>query len=343
MLESLSLPLNLGLFIAAAIAVWLAAVRLTGYADEIATRTRLGQEVVGLLLLGGVTSLPELAVATTATLQGTPELSINDVLGSAAVNVVLLALADALIRREALTSVQGSPKVLLIGVLGIAMMALVVAPAITGDQLLLGIGRWSWIMLLVYFAAVWVMAHSHAGEAWKPLRAHRGRRAGQGEEGDSNAPLSRLALRAALAAAVILLAGFLLARTGEAVARETGLGTNFFGVVFLAFATSLPEASTVFAAVRRKRYEMAISDVLGTNLFNVTIIVVVDAIHPGGPVLIETGRFASFGALLALLLTALFLAGMVERRDRTIGRLGFDSILALLVYGAGLAVLYALR
>jgi cation:H+ antiporter len=343
MLENLSLPVNIGLFVGAAIAVWVAAVRLTGYADEIATRTGLGQEVVGLLLLGGVTSLPELAVAVTATLQGTPELTINDVLGSAAVNVILLALADALIRGEALTSVQGSPKVLLIGVLGITMMALVVAPTVTGDQLLLGIGRWSWIMLLVYVAAVWVMAHSHASEAWQPQRQQQGGREDGAATGDGEAPLSRIGLRAALAAAVILVAGFLLARTGEAIAHGTGLGTNFFGVVVLAFATSLPEASTVVAAVRRQRYEMAISDVLGTNLFNVTIIVLVDALHPGGPVLVEAGRFASFGALLALLLTALFLAGMVERRDRTIGRLGIDSVIALLTYAAGLFVLYALR
>ena len=101
MLENLSLPLNIALFAGAAVAVWLAAVRLTRYADRIATLTGLGQEVVGLLLLGGVTSLPELAVATTATLQGTPELTINDVLGSAAVNVLLLALADVLIPRQA--------------------------------------------------------------------------------------------------------------------------------------------------------------------------------------------------------------------------------------------------
>jgi cation:H+ antiporter len=343
MLEDLSLPVNIGLFVAAAIAVWLAAVRLTRYADEIATRTGVGQEVVGLLLLGGATSLPELAVAATATLQGTPELTINDVLGSAAVNVVLLALADVLIRGKALTSVQSSPKVLLIGVLGITMMALVVAPTVTGDQLLLGIGRWSWIMLLVYIAAVWVMAHSHATDAWRPQQERHGGREDEAGAGDGEAPLSRLGLRAALAAAVILVAGFLLARTGEAIAHGTGLGTNFFGVVVLAFATSLPEASTVIAAVRRGRYEMAISDVLGTNLFNVTIIVLVDALHPGDPVLVEAGRFASFGALLALLLTALFLAGMVERRDRTIGRLGVDSVIALLTYGAGLFVLYALR
>lgn len=95
--------------------------------------------------------------------------------------------------------------------------------------------------------------------------------------------------------------------------------------------------------MRLRQYAMAVSDVFGTNLFNVTIIVLVDALHPGGPVIVEAGRFAGFAALLALVLTALFLAGMIERRDRIILRMGVDSIAALLVYAAGVAVLYSLR
>lgn len=344
MFDRFPLLLNLLVFLAAAAAVWLAAVRLTRRVDAIATRTGLGQEMAGLLLLGGVTSLPELAVATTATLQGSPALTINDLLGSAAVNVILLAVADATIRGRALTSVQGSPKVLLIGVLGIMTMAVIVAPTITGDVLLLGIGRWSWVMLLLYAGAVWVMAHSHADTAWRPLTGSRLASGAPDDGGSGEAgSLAPLVLRATGAALIVLVAGFVLASTGEAIARQSGLGSSFFGVVFLAFATSLPEASTVLTAVRLKRYEMAISDVLGTNLFNVTIVVLVDALHPGGPVLLETGRFASFAALLALVLTSLFLIGLVERRDRTIAGLGIDSVLVLLTYAGGLGVLYALR
>jgi cation:H+ antiporter len=113
--------------------------------------------------------------------------------------------------------------------------------------------------------------------------------------------------------------------------------------VLLAGSTSLPEVSTVLAAVRLRRYKMAVSDVFGTNLFNVTIIFAVDVLYAGGPVLAETSRFAGFGALLAIVLTALYLAGMIERRDRTFLRMGYDSIGVLLAYGAGVVVLYQLR
>jgi cation:H+ antiporter len=142
---------------------------------------------------------------------------------------------------------------------------------------------------------------------------------------------------------VVLVAGFLLARSGQSIAEHSGLGTSFFGAVFLGFSTSLPELSTVIAAVRLRRYEMAISGVFGTNLFNVTIIVLVDALHPGGPVLAEGGRFAGFAALLALVLTAFYLAGMLERRDRTVFRMGIDSVAVVVAYLAGVVVLHGLR
>jgi cation:H+ antiporter len=92
-----------------------------------------------------------------------------------------------------------------------------------------------------------------------------------------------------------------------------------------------------------RRYEMAIADVFGTNLFNMMIIVLVDALHPGQPVLVEVGPFAAFAALLAAILSLLFLVGMIERRNRTFLRMGVDSIVALVAYGAGIVVLYQLR
>ena len=343
MFRQLPLLANVAAFVAAAAAVWFAGTRLARYADDIAETTGIGRAVLGLLLLGGVTSLPELAVAVTATLQGTPALSVNDVLGSAAINVVILALADAAIGRDALTGVLASPALLLQGVLGIAVMALIVAPALAGDVSLFGIGAWSWVLLFTYLIGLRLVAKSRASEAWRaPHKAPQTQRVERDRSG-ADAALRALLLRAAGAGAAILVAGFVLARSGEALAHASGLGTSFFGAVVLGFSTSLPEVSTVLAAVRLRRYAMAVSDVFGTNLFNVTIVVLVDALHPGGPVLLETGRFASAAALLALLLTAIYLVGMIERRDRTVLRMGLDSLAVLFVYGAGLAVLYGLK
>ena len=152
-------------------------------------------------------------------------------------------------------------------------------------------------------------------------------------------PLQRIAL----VAVAILAGGFVLARSGEALAEQTGLGASFVGAVLLALCTSLPEISTVLAAVKLRRYDLAMGDVFGTNLFNVTIIVLVDALRDGGPILTEAGPFAAFGALLAAAMTAIYLIGVVERRNRSFLRMGVDSIVACAIYLVGVVVLYGLR
>lgn len=337
----LSPLVNGAIFLAAALAVWIAGTKLAKFADQIAQITGLGREVLGILLLGGVTSLPELAVATTATLQGTPALSVNDVLGSAAINVLILAVADAISGRAALTSVQGSPALMLQGVLCMLLMTFAAAPVVAGDRVVLGIGGWSWVMLATYLVAIRLISSSNANRAWRAVE-----RPGQRSESrahEQQSPLRLLIWKTAASGAVILCAGFLLASTGNALAEQTGLGASFFGAVFLAFATSLPELSTVVAASRLGRYEMAISDVFGTNLFNVTIIVLVDALHGGDPVMIQSGPFAAFGALLALSLTGFYMLGMLERRDKTVLRMGWDSIAVIVAYCGGVAVLHGLR
>lgn len=333
---------SFAVFLAAAGIVWFAGTRLSRYADAIAEQTGIGREFLGMIMLGGITSLPEIAVATTATLQGAPVLSINDVLGSAAINILVLVLADIAVGRRALTAMLPNSGVMLQGVVGMVLLALVIVPSLSGDRTIWGMGAMSWIMLLSYCVSVRLLASARAANTWMPSDS-RGSQRGDDRGRAEQRTFRHLTWRTVIAGLAILIAGFLLARTGESLAEHTGLGTSFFGAVFLGLSTSLPEMSTVLAAIQLRRYEMAISDVFGTNLFNVTVIVLVDALHPGEPILVQAGKFPAFGALLALLLTAFYLIGMLERRDRTVLRIGLDSVAVLLTYIAGVFVLYALR
>jgi cation:H+ antiporter len=111
--DKLPLWTNIALFSVAAVAVWLAGTRVAGWADVIARKTGLGQAAVGLLLLAGVTSLPEIAVTVTAAVGGNAQLAVNNLLGSVAMQVAILAVADSLIGKDALTAVLPDPKVLM--------------------------------------------------------------------------------------------------------------------------------------------------------------------------------------------------------------------------------------
>lgn len=353
--DGFPLWLNLAVFAAAAGVVWLAGFRISRYADLISEQTGIGHATVGLVLLGTLTALPEAAVTVSSALAGNAELAVNNILGSLAINVAILALADAAIGKDALTSVIPDPSVLLQGTLSLLLLALVAAAVVAGDILLLGIGAWSWGIAVLYAASIWIVANTQGRYPWR-ASGEDWQRHGYGDPRDSDpggpktkerdAPgpsLWRTLAKTAVAGTAILGAGFLVSRSGEAIAVQTGLGSSFMGAVFVAVSTSLPEVSTVLSAVLIRRYLLAVADIFGANLFNLGLVFVIDATYDGGPALNQVGRFSVFAALLGIVVTALFLAGLIERRDKTILRMGYDSVAVLAAYAGGLFVLYRLR
>ena len=348
----LGLPMNMLLFAVAAVAVWLAGARLTGYADAISRITGLGQAVIGIILLAGVTSLPEIGVTATASIAGDAQLAVNNLFGSIALQVALLAVVDLMIGREALTAVVPDPAVMLQGALNILLLSVAAAAMVAGDVGVFGVGLWAWACLFLYVAAVWSLAAVRRGKRpW--LAARNGgideRLISSSErhrhtDDVQSASLRPLLIKTGATAAVILAAGFVLARSGDAIAQVSGLGQSFVGFVLVALATSLPELSTALTAARRGLYTMAISDILGTNLINVALLFVVDLLDTNEEVILNRmDDFAVFGALLAIALTAIFLAGLSARRDRSFLRMGYDSIAVMLTYAVGVAILYTLR
>lgn len=348
-----SLVLNFGIFAVAAVMVWIAGTRLSRYADAISTKTGIGQAAIGLMLLAGVTSLPEIGVTVSSAFAGDKQLALNNLFGSIAMQVAILAVIDFAIGRKALTAVLPETTLMLQGVLNVLLLAFAAAAMVVGDILIFGVGAWSTACLFAYVGCVWMLSSSRGRSPWLPgregqldedvLRQAEARAEREKEKKHEERPLRSTVFRTVIAAAVILMAGYALSRSGSAIAEQTGIGASFIGFVLLAIATSLPELSSALSAARLGRYTMAISDILGTNLINVALIFVIDLTATGEPVLSEAGNFAIFGALLSIVVTAVFLVGLAERQDRTAGRLGVDSVALLVLYAGGLVFLYMLR
>lgn len=345
------LALNLAIFVACTVVVWIAGWRIAIYADRFASASGLHHALVGMVVLAGLTSLPEVAVTLSAAVADTPQLAVNNLLGSIAMQITLLALADAMIGREALTVTAGNSLVLLQVGLNALLLVLVALALVVGDQPLLGAGYWTWGLLVAYAFAIWTVSHAGERQLWVARRTERQRErvergedvGGQSQPPSGDEPVRPLVVKLAIGGAVILVAGFLLSRTGEAIAGQTGLGSSFMGAVFVAVATSLPETSSVVSSMRRRRYEMALSDIFGTNLFNILLLFGVDVLYRGGPALSEVGPFALAASLLGAWLALVYLVGLVERRDRTVARMGLDSVTVLASYLGGLWLLYGMR
>lgn len=354
--------LNLAMFAAAAAVVWFAGTRLTQYANAIAERTGIGKAFLGALLLGGITSLPEFATTGTAAAAGNAPLAVNNLLGGIAMQVAVLALADAVLGHDALSSVIARPVLLLLAALNILLLVMVAVGITVGDAALFGFGGWALAVLLLYLLSIWLVRKYETVPAWEvrhrsaPARQaeatatrHGGPAADiAGTEGRRDAEkvrasTARLVLYTVAASAAILGGGLVLALTADTIAEQTGLGASFIGVALLPLATSLPEVSTVVSAIRIRQYEMAFSNIFGTNLFDIAMVFFVDAIYAGPPVLNEVGRFSVVAALVGAAATTAYLAGLIERRDRTVLRMGFDSLAVIVMYFGGICLLYALR
>lgn len=338
--ESLSLPPNAVVFAVAAAIVWWAGSKLTAHADAIARITGLGQAVVGMLLLGGITSLPEIAVSVTASLRGSAGLAVSNILGGVALQVVIIAIGDALLRDRAITAQVPRPTVLLQAVFSCLLLAMFAAAVLVGDVAVAGVGLWSISIAVTGVGLFWVIARNRDREPWTATPAPE-LEAQESQARDES--LGRAIAMTAAMGAVVLVAGWALAGSGEAIAKQSGLGTGFVGAILVGFATSLPEISTVIAAVRIRRYTMAFADIFGTNIFDLMLILLIDAVASGGPVLASQGRFAAFAAVLGIVVTLLYTAGLIERRDRSHLRLGTDSWAVVIAYCAGAIALYTLR
>jgi len=329
------------IFLVAAAAVWVSGARLTRIVDVLALRTGMGHAFAGMLLLAGITSLPETATVGVAAGSGSPDLALANLLGSSAINVLLLAALDPVIGRGAMTAFIARPSTMLQGVLSMMILVAVAAAIGIGDVQVLGVGMWSITLAILAVGAFRLSSSYEQRTPWIPAEP-RDRDDDQGAEAASDRSTTALWLAVGGLAAVIFVAGALLSWTGDAIAVQSGLGQSFIGFLLVGFSTSLPEVTAIIAAYRLGRYEMAVGDIFGTNIFNVGLLLLADVAHQGGPVLNIAGPFESVAALLGALMTGVLLLGLLERRDRTILRMGYDSATVIGLFLIGAALLYPL-
>ncbi len=346
-MTSLPLTVNLILFFVAALGVWVAGTRLASYADEISDRERIGQALMGLIFLAAATSLPEIVTTTTAAIAGEAKLLLNNIFGGFPMQTAILAVADAFAGAAAITYYPRKPTPILEGSLLILLLGLVNAIVLFGDNVLVWhIGYGTCGVALAYVLAIAMLRQYDENETWLAIEVP--------EEPDEapvytwrarleKLPYRGLVLRFVAASGLILVCGVVLVYTSEALAEQTGLGSSFIGATLLAATTSLPEVSTTIIAVRLRAYTMAISNIFGSNLIMIILLFPADILYRPGPVLAETDATALFAIVSGIIVTVIYVIGLIVRTRRTIGRIGIDSVLVMAIYLATLVVFYTLR
>jgi cation:H+ antiporter len=141
------------------------------------------------------------------------------------------------------------------------------------------------------------------------------------------------------AAIVIVVAGFVLARTGEAIADSTGLGQVWFGAIFVAAATSLPELATDTSAVVQDQPGLAVGDLFGSNMANMAILGLLALLLPSARIFARDAVELTITGSVAVILTGVAALFVIARLDQSIAGAFSLGSLALLAAGAGALIL----
>ncbi len=321
-------------FILTSILIIFAATQLAKYGDVIAIRTRLSGMFIGVLLLAGATSLPEVFTSISSLNQNSPNLAAGNLLGSNTFNMLLLAIIDVVTINQRVLR-KGALKHALTGSLAVFMIGIVVFFIIADIQFSIGwVGIDSIIIIAVYIMSVGLIQQNILPAS----------NVGDGHIVPSGTPkLITGIIGFVVAATVIVLITPLMVESANEISEITGLGTTFIGTTLVAFVTSLPEFVTTLAAIKIGANDMAIGNLFGSNMFNMFAIGITDIFYTQGRFLSVIDPAFILVGMLGLVMTGLALIGNLAKIERRIWFIEIDVLLLVLVYIAGLWLLYSRR
>jgi cation:H+ antiporter len=326
-------------FIICAGIIFYSGTKLAKYGDIIAEKTGLGRTWVGVVIIASVTSLPELATGiSSVTYMDVPDIAVGAILGSCVFNLLILALLDIIHREEPIKTKAHHGHILAAG-FSILLLALAGTwisarkPVLTFGWL----GLYSLLFIVIYFVAMKMVYSYEKRQLAKFL-------GGIAQELRYETVHTKNAVFIySINALAVIAAAVSLPKIGADLATSTGLGQTFIGNILIAVSTSLPEVVVSIAAIKMGAIDLAIGNLLGSNLFNILILAVDDFFFVKGPILFYVNSYQVISALSAIAMTGLVCIGITYRAEKKPLLLPWDSIGIILLFITNLMLLYMFR
>lgn len=302
---------------------------LSRFGDIIAEKTGMSASWVGLILLATATSLPELITGVSAvTIANAPDIAVGDVLGSTVFNLVILVILDALYKRETIYSLAAQGHILsaALGALLIAFAGFSMLLDNAGISPAIGhVGLYSPLIVLVYISAMRTVHRfeKHTLDTYTEASTKR---------------YSQVTLRQAItgytiAAVAVIAAGSWLPFIASDIAVLMGWRQSFVGTLLVAAVTSAPEVAVTISALRIGAIDMAIANLLGSNLFDILILAIDDVFYTKGSLLSNVASSHTITVFTAIMMSTLVVIGFIFRpQRRAVFKLTWISLGLLLLY-----------
>jgi len=319
-------------FIICTVIIFYSGKRVAKYGDAIAEKTGLGGLWIGVILVSVATSLPELFTGVGSTVfVNAPNLTVGNLFGANTYNLVNIATLDFLNKGAPLLSAVSTGQ-LLTAVLSLIPLTIAALGIFLNSRLpgisFVNISLYSILILISYFISTQIIfKFEKRQQTVKELNA---------EEKTlfkyDNISLKTACICYGLSALAIAGAGIWLAYLGDDLARLLNLGQNFIGSLFLGFATTLPEITVSIAALRLGAKELAVANMVGSNLFNITIIFLNDVLYRKAPIFSVLNQQHIFTAFIVVLMTVVVISALIlkPKKKTRIGLSGYAVILVVI-------------
>lgn len=316
-------------FIICALVILYCGRRVAKYGDAISEKTGLSGLWIGVILVSIATSLPELFTGVGSTVfVDAPNLTVGNIFGANTYNLFNIALMDILHKGAPLLSGVSSGHLLTL-ILSLAPLLLAALGIFTsqslGDISVANISIFSIAIMAAYFMATRIIFKYEKKEG-----------SDKSEDDESGIfkygeiPLKTAVIRYLFAAAAIALAGIWLAYIGDDLARILDLKQNFIGSLLLGFATTLPEITVSIAALRLGAKDLAVANMLGSNMFNVSIISINDILYRKAPIFNVLSQNHLLTVFIVIFMTVIVGAAMILKPAKKT-RLGMSNYAAALI------------
>lgn len=285
-------------------------------ASGLAKRFNISDLVIGLTVVAFGTSMPELVVNLVSVSDGVTDLAITNVLGSNIINVFVILGMTAVVYPVVSQKHSRDFDIPMSMIAGLLVYAFVTI-GIFGEGR--GICRWEGILLLILFVVFLVSSARHAKscagaeESYKPMKVWK----------------ALLLVFSGLAGLVI--GGELIVKSAVKIASDLGVSDAIIGLTIVALGTSLPELATSVVAACKKNSDIALGNVIGSNIFNVFFVLGISAVIRPLPAY----KGLEIDALMAALGCAMVWLFVKTNKEREIKR--WAGALLLLVYAGYLA------
>ena len=289
-------------------------------ASKLARTLGIPVAIIGLTIVAFGTSMPELVTNVVAASRGTPDIAIGNILGSNIANIaMILGLSAALASKPLLTGTVWRDWVIMMGVAVLTYVLLLLDGDLSRlDGAILFAGIILYVIRAVASARAEHRETPEEHEAQEHPEEHR---------------TSRFLMLVVFGLVLLIVGAQLTVDGAVGIARLVGISELVIGVTLVAVGTSLPELATSVVAARKGEQEIAIGNVVGSNIFNVLCILGVsgllspfkvnnDALLYDGPIMIT----------VSLLLGVLMRKGSLTKRDGSILLIAYGVFLALVIY-----------